>query len=86
MRPTIWQPPVDLSSDEAAIMRRIKRATLFIWLREQRHVLFDAAFQTELATMYAASTVSHPPVPPAQVALATILQAYTGVSDDEVLE
>ena len=28
----------------------------------------------------------HPPVPPAQLALATILQAYTGVSDDEVSE
>ena len=28
----------------------------------------------------------HPPIPPAQLALATILQAYTGVSDDEVIE
>src|SRR5207248_8711280 len=28
----------------------------------------------------------HPPIPPAQLALATVLQAYTGVSDDEVIE
>ena len=28
----------------------------------------------------------HPPIPPAQLALATIVQAYTGVSDDEVIE
>ncbi len=27
-----------------------------------------------------------PPIPPEQLALATILQAYTGVSDDEVIE
>src|SRR5207302_98406 len=27
-----------------------------------------------------------PPIPPAQLALATILQAYTGASDDEVIE
>jgi hypothetical protein len=30
--------------------------------------------------------VGHCPVPPAQLALALILQAYTGVSDDEVIE
>lgn len=86
MRPALWQPPVEQSAEEAAITRRIKRAKLFIWLREQRHILFDAAFQTELASMYTASTVGHPPVPPAQLALATILQAYVGVSDDEVIE
>jgi Transposase domain (DUF772) len=28
----------------------------------------------------------HPPIAPAQLALAVILQAYTGVSDDEVIE
>ena len=27
-----------------------------------------------------------PPVPPALLALATVLQAYTGVCDDEVIE
>jgi transposase len=32
------------------------------------------------------SPKGQPPVPPAQLALATILQAYTGVSDDEVIE
>ena len=44
------------------------------------------SFQRELAAMYRASRRGQPPVPPAQLALATILQAYTGVSDDEVLE
>jgi hypothetical protein len=32
------------------------------------------------------STVGQCPVPPAQLALALILQAYTGISDDEVIE
>lgn len=86
MRPTLWQPPIALSPAEAAIMGRIKRAKLFILLREQRHELFDADFQAELAVMYTESTVGQPPVSPAQLALATILQAYTGASDDEVVE
>jgi Transposase DDE domain/Transposase domain (DUF772) len=87
MRPQVWQPPIALSAEEAAIVRRIHRAKLFILLREQRHVLFSGAFQEELATLlYADKPKGHPPTPPAQLALATILQAYTGVSDDEVIE
>lgn len=86
MRPSLWQPAIPLSVVEAGIVRRIKRATLFIWLREHRHELLDADFQAELAATYALSTVGQPPVPPAQLALATLLQAYTGASDDEVIE
>jgi hypothetical protein len=33
--------------------------------------------------MYQASKRGHPPIAPVQLALATIVQAYTGVSDDE---
>ncbi len=40
----------------------------------------------ELAETYGDSPKGQPPVPPARLALATILQAYTGVSDDEVIE
>jgi hypothetical protein len=36
--------------------------------------------------MYQDTQVGQPPVPPAQLGLATILQAYTGASDDEVIE
>lgn len=67
-------------------MGRIKRAKLFAFLRENRHELFDEGFQAELATIYRDSALGRPPVPPAQLALATILQAYTGVSDDEAVE
>jgi transposase len=71
---------------EQAIITHIKRAKLFVFLRHHRNALFDDAFQEELATLYAPSLRGHPPIPPAQLALATILQAYTGVSDDEVIE
>ncbi len=86
MQPSLWQPPLELSSSEQAIMKRIKRAKLFVFLREHRHELFTEAFQQELAMLYQASTRGHPPIPPAQLALATIVQAYTGASDDEVIE
>jgi Transposase domain (DUF772) len=68
------------------VIKRIKRAKLFVWLREHRHELLDEGFQLELAAMYQDKPVGQPPVPPAQLALATILQAYTGASDDEVIE
>src|SRR5258707_5564652 len=51
-----------------------------------RHELFDDAFQEELDTLYAPSLRGQPPIPPAQLAVATIMQAYTGASDDEVIE
>ena len=86
MRPGVWQPPVACSRLEQEVIKRVKRAKLFVWLREHRHELFDADFQVELAQMYQDKPVGQPPVPPAQLGLATILQAYTGASDDEVLE
>jgi hypothetical protein len=45
MRPQLWQPPVALSAVEASIVQRVHRAKLFVFLREQRHVLFSVAFQ-----------------------------------------
>jgi transposase-like protein DUF772 len=86
MRPSSWQPPVEPSAAEQAILKRIRRAKLFVFLRQHRHELFDEAFQAELATLYQDSPLGQPPIPPAQLALATILQASVGVSDDEVIE
>jgi transposase len=77
---------VDPSPAEQTVLARIRRAKLFIFLRQHRHTLFSPAFQEELAATYQASPRGQPPIPPAQLALATILQAYTGVSDDEVIE
>jgi hypothetical protein len=86
MRPALWQPPIEPSPAELSILKRIRRAKLFVFLRHHRHSLFSDAFQHELATIYKDAPQGQPPVPPAQLALALILQAYTGVSDDEVIE
>ena len=86
MRPSRWHPPVELSAAEQAVVARIRRAKLFTFLRRIRHELFSDAFQAELAAIYRDSREGWPPVPPAQLALATILEASTGVSDDEVIE
>src|SRR5437763_13103295 len=86
MPPGFWKPPNELSATKQIIIKHIRRAKLFIFLRQHRHEVFDKAFQRELASLYQESQRGHPPVPPALLALATILQAYTGVSDDEVIE
>ena len=86
MRPPLWHPPVELSTAEHAIIKRIRRAKLFVFLRQHRHTLFSDPFQEALATLYKDQPQGYPPVPPAQLALATLLQAYAGVSDDEVIE
>src|SRR4028118_2327223 len=81
MRPPLWHPPIELSDHEELIIKRIKRAKLFRFLRLNRLFIFNDDFQGELATIFKDSTVGHSPVPPAQIALAIILQAYLGISD-----
>jgi len=49
-------------------------AKLFVFLREHRLGLFDEEFQGELAPAYADKPKGQPTVPPARLALATILQ------------
>jgi hypothetical protein len=86
MRPRYWHPPRELNGQEQSIVKRIKRAKLFIFLRECRHLIFDESFQEELNKIYADANKGQPPIPPVQLALVTILQAYTGVSDAEAIE
>ena len=86
MRPPLWHPPVALSTAEHAIIKRIRRATLLVCLRHHRHTLCAEPLQQELATLSKDQPQGHPPVPPAQLALATLLQAYPQVSEDEVIE
>src|SRR5580692_3221330 len=86
VRPVVWWPPAEPSPAEQAVIGAVRRAKLFVFLREYRGELFDEVFQSELAQAYVDSPKGQPPVPPARLALAVILQAYTGVSDDEVIE
>src|SRR4051812_18212905 len=86
MYPLLWHPPVALTPTEQVVYAHIKYAKLFRFLRDHRLTLFSDAFQGEFAVLYADSRFGQPPVPPAQLALALILQSYTGYSDDAVLE
>ena len=86
MQPIPWQPPVELSEQEEQIVKKIRKAKLFVFLRQHRHELFNEAFQQELANLYRQAERGHAPIAPAMLALALILQAYMGISDDEVIE
>lgn len=82
-----WSPPVEPDQQEQALLKRLKRTKkLFRFLREQRHLLFDDALQDELETMYRRSGAGRPPVAPAMMAMAVLLQGYAGASDAEAVE
>ena len=46
MRPELWQPPVECSPAEQKIITRIRRAKLFVFLRQYRHEIFDAGLSS----------------------------------------
>lgn len=54
MRPPYWNPPIELSEAKQSIISKIKKAKLFIFLRHNRHHLFDGKFQAELTTIVSA--------------------------------
>ncbi len=82
-----WTPPLPITPEEGYLLKRCKKQRrLFAFLREQRHELFDAAFQHELAGMYRDTGAGKAPLCPAQMAMALILQGYLGVSDAEAVE
>ncbi len=82
-----WSPREELSKQEQFVIGRLKRTgRLFAFLRSQRHVLFDEAFQQELESMYRATGEGKVPVAPAMLAMVVVLQAYTGASDAEAVE
>ena len=68
MQPLRWQPPVEFSIQEEQIVRRIRKAKLFVFLRQYRHILFDEPFQEELAYLYRKEERGRPPVAPAMLA------------------
>ena len=86
MQPMVWKPEVPLGPQEEQIVKKIRKAKLFVFLRQHRHEIFDEVFQEELAGLYRKTERGQPPVSPAVLALALILEAYMGISDDEVIE
>ena len=69
MQPEMWKPPVELSQQEEQIVKKIRKAKLFVFLREHRHQLFNEAFQQELANLYRPAERGQPPIAPAMLAL-----------------
>lgn len=82
-----WTPSNTTTRQEEMLLRRLgKHRKLFAFLYQVRRELFDDAFQDELASMYRDTREGKPPVAPALLAMAILLQAYTGVSDAEAVE
>jgi hypothetical protein len=82
-----WRPKQELSEQEERIIERMMRSgKLFAFLRRHRHELFDEAFQEELASMYRQTGAGKEPLPPALMAMATLLQGYLGASDATLVE
>jgi hypothetical protein len=82
-----WKPPVELTKQEEFMMKRLTRVrALFGFLRQQRHVLFDDAFQGQLEGMYRDTGAGEEPHPPAMLCMAILLQGYVGASDAEAVE
>ncbi len=82
-----WNPSRACSPQEEFLLKRLTRVRkLFGFLREWRHELFDDEFQQELEAMYRDTGAGKPPVPPAMMAMAVLLQGYVGASDAEAVE
>lgn len=83
---TIWTTETVLSGLEERIVRRCGKRRVFVFLRELRHRIFDEEMQGRLATAYGNVERGKERVPPAQLAMALLLQAALDVPDHEVVE
>src|SRR5215813_9428947 len=82
-----WRPPVNPSAREEKILKRCKAKKLYVFLRSHRHELFDEDFQAELASMYGPQPMGgSEAVPPALLAMVTLLQAAFRISDADAVE
>ena len=82
-----WRPSTTYTRQEQFLMKRLVRTRkLFGFLRAHRHELFDEACEADLESMYRDTGAGREPVAPALLAMATLLQAYHGMSDAESVE
>ena len=75
-----WSPSIPLSRRKQFLVGRMAR-TDKLFAFENRHELFDDAFQSELEAMSRDSGEGKQPVSPALLAMIILLQAYMGASD-----
>jgi len=81
-----WVLTGELSEREEGVARLLKRTGKFyVFLRRIQPRLFDDAFQAELAQAYGAPRGTEA-IPPALLAMVTLLQAYGQVSDAAAVE
>ena len=79
-----WACPTELTAEERRVAQALHRiGKFYVFLREVRAELFDEAFQAELAAVYQPRGTA--PVPPALLAMVTLLQAYDQVGDAEAV-
>src|SRR5712691_9818906 len=83
----MWTPPIALSPEEQQMaVRPRKTRKFFVFLRERRHELLDAAFHNTLAAPSSLEPGGQAPVEAGVLALATLVQVYGNVGDQEALE
>jgi hypothetical protein len=79
-----WACPTPLTTEEERVAQAHHRiGKFYVFLREVRAELFDDAFQAELAAVYQPRGTA--PVPPALLAMVTLLQAYDQVGDADAV-
>ena len=83
---SIWTTQTELSGLEERIVKRCGKRRVFVFLRELRHRIFDESMQARLNAAYKEVARGRDRVPPAQLALALLLQAALDVPDHEVVE
>jgi hypothetical protein len=80
-----WDVPAKLTAREQKLVVRLRRrASFFVFLREIRAQLFDASFEAELEHAYVRPG-GDKSLPPAMLAMVTLLQAYEQVSDHDAV-
>jgi Transposase DDE domain/Transposase domain (DUF772) len=80
-----WDVPIALSAQESKVAKRLHRiGKFYVFLREIRHELFEARFEAELAKAYKKPRGTAP-IPPALLAMVTLLQAYDHVGDADAV-
>jgi len=82
--PLRWSPPIETSEAEERVLKRCSKRKLFVFLRRHRHEIFDDELQNKLVGAYDERRRGEDPVPPAQLAMAALLQAAFNVPDYDV--
>jgi hypothetical protein len=80
-----WDVPIALNAQERNVVKRLHRiGTFYVFLCAIRHELFEARFEAEL-TKASKTPRGTPPLPPALLAMVTLLHASDHVGDADAV-